>query len=171
MIGEIDLTFILALGEPPYARPDYFVRKQKESGIDKYVFTRKMIDAAMFWLNRIGREGGWPILIDTNGVLKGHLFKEDINGLIENVKAAFLPNANKSGDNSIQRDILIKGIDKKDLTILKKLSESVKQDNIGSAIQISTRAVKNRIRKMKDLSGVNDIDALLEVFRTHNLIK
>ncbi len=171
MIGEIELTFILALAEPPYARPDYFLRKQKESGSTKYVFTRKMIGAAGFWLNRIGDEGGWPVLIDTNGLLKGHLFKEDINGLIENVKAAFIQIADDGGDNSSQRDNLIKGTDDTDLTILKKLSQRVKQDNIGRAIDISTRAVKSRIRKMKDLSGVNDIDALVEVFRTHKLIK
>lgn len=72
--GKMNQIFLMALGEQPFARADYFRIKQEESGFGVVVFFQFMCESAKHYIELLGSEGGYPMFSLTNGKLLGHLY-------------------------------------------------------------------------------------------------
>jgi len=88
-------VLLMALSEPEYARPDYWIAEQKKSIYSNRVFVIKLLDAIEHYTNRIDKEEyeskifnpdaeiscSINLVYETDGDLNGHLYREDLYSL------------------------------------------------------------------------------------------
>ena len=92
---QMNKIFLMALSEPEYARVEYWINQQKESGWSETVFLRKLIDSYRYYFsvidNEIKKLNSWgnqvfdhrlPLLYETDFELTGHVGKSELQSLL-----------------------------------------------------------------------------------------